>query len=254
MLIEKIIESKKIIEEIKRLSTIVKNLKKKWILTKDEVDEIDKFEAEIDRLKGEVFECDIIVDSPLTQKINDVYLTNLWEKYRLLSPSVQKQLFWKELVRFLERWEYSDLYSSKNKNKKQVIISSSWMCQWWRIISHLMNCLEDENSTLIFTWYTPENTLWWAIKSWGDVKIGWIDYEVKCRVVDLKWFSWHIDESEILDLLWKTRLTRKTIVSLNHGWESRLWLSEKVLNLLKGISNKTKVIVPEIWSSYVIKI
>jgi hypothetical protein len=29
MLIEKIIESKKIIEEIKRLSTIVKNLKKK---------------------------------------------------------------------------------------------------------------------------------------------------------------------------------------------------------------------------------
>lgn len=184
----------------------------------------------------------ILTDSPLWDKVTQIFNINLPEKYDLLDKWMQKKIFWKEVIRNLIKWEYKDLYKDNRKKSKDVIISSWWMCQWWAIINHLKEIVSDSNAKIIFTGYQAKNTIWWKLVNWDKkVYIEWVEYDVKCNIVQVKWYSSHIwwedIKSYLLDML---NYTKNAVVSLTHWWEDRKELEKSIIESNK----KVKVIVP----------
>ena len=245
----------KLEEEYKKISKKYKVLLDKWndLTWKEKIEKSDLFSAiaKLDELKNSYkinnFTWDLLIDSPLSRKVKDIYLENIWDKYKLLDPLIQKWIFWKEVVRNLERWEYKNLYTEKRKRSKDVIISSWGMLQWWAIINHLKEIITDPNAKIIFTWYQSPYTLWWKILSWDkQIIIEWEIFPVKCEVRQIRWYSSHIWGNDIVDYVWKKiNFSKNGILALNHWGELRWPLSE----IIKGVNNKIEVIVPWLYDT-----
>jgi predicted metal-dependent RNase len=187
----------------------------------------------------------IILDSPLWKRVTDIFLENLWSKYKLLDRLIQKELFWKEVVRVLEKWEHKMLYKDKRAKSKEIIISSGWMLQWWAVINHLKEIISDVNAKIIFTWYQSVWTIWNKILSWDkQIIIEWEIYDVKCSVTQVKWYSSHIGHSDLVEEIWvQMHYSKKAIVALNHWWESRMILADAI----KNICSRVNVIMPNLY-------
>jgi hypothetical protein len=56
-------------------------------------EEINNLELNIKYLKTKVFDIDIILDSPLSEKITEIYIKKCGKKYNLLDKKVQNKLF-----------------------------------------------------------------------------------------------------------------------------------------------------------------
>lgn len=216
---------------------------------------IEILKYDIKSVKKSSFFFNIVLDSPLSEKITNIYLNSLWDKYDLLNREVQEKLFWREVITYIRnKKEQNELYKWKRAFRKEIIISSSGMCEWWAVVSHLEKNLENPHSTVVFVWYTPPNSRGWLIKAKKDVVIELDTYKVLCNVVDIKWFSWHIDESELLQLISKTSINRWAIVSLTHWTESRLVLSEKIRKEIFKTRKSIDILVPNLWDTIEIKI
>ncbi len=216
---------------------------------------IDFIKKDIAEVKKSSFFQNIVLDSPLSRKITNIYLNHLWKKYNLLDPDVQIELFGREVISYINTKEEQEaLYTWKRKNRKEIIVSSSGMCEWGSVLSHLEKNLENRNSTVVFVWYTPPQSRWGKIKSKEPVSIEWNVYEVKCNIVDIKWFSWHIDEEEILTYLNESSISRGAKIALTHGSEARLGLSKEIKSEVLKNRKSIKVLIPDLWDTIDIKI
>jgi len=216
---------------------------------------IEILKDDIKQIKKSSYFFNIVLDSPLSEKITNIYITELWEKYNLLDPSIQVKLFWREVINYVKnKKEQKELYKWKRAYRKEIIISSSGMCEWWAVVSHLEENLENPKSTVVFVWYTPPNCRWGLIKAKKDISIEWEIYKVLCNVVDIKWFSWHIDEQELLTLIWESNINRWATVSLTHWTKSRLELREKIKREVFKTRRSIDILVPELWDTIKIKI
>lgn len=211
----------------------------------------------ISDLKKSVVFSEIIVDSPLSIKITDIYKNDekIWEKYDLLKPENQRKIFWKEVIHFINWKEEQELiHKWKRKNKKEIIISASGMCDWWSVSYHLQKMLPNKNAKVIFVWYCPESTTWWKIKTSDSVVIDWKTFNIDCKISDIPWFSAHADEEEILTYLKNLNFKKWAQISLTHWSENRYEFSKKVSENVNAISNKIKVLVPQLEDEVTIKI
>lgn len=201
----------------------------------------------LEKINTDVFLGNLIIDSPLSKKITDIFLENIWEKYKLLDPLLQRELFWKEVLRSLEKWEYKNLYKDKRAKAKDIIISSGGMLQWWAIMNHLKEIIVDPSAKIIFTWYQSFWTIWQKILWWDkQVIIEWEIYDVKCEVVQIKWYSSHIWWPDIEKYVWEDlKYSKKAKLILNHGWELR----EVLAKTIRGVNSKIDVIVPSLYES-----
>lgn len=216
---------------------------------------IEILKDDIKKIKKSSYFFNIVLDSPLSEKITNIYINELWEKYDLLDPGTQIELFGREVITYIKnKKEQKELYKWKRAFRKEIIISSSGMCEWWAVVSHLAENLENPKSTVVFVWYTPPNCRWWLIKEKKDVSIDGEIYEVSCNVVDIKWFSWHIDEDELLQLLSETSISRWAKISLTHWTESRLELKEKIKKEVLRTRKSIDILVPDLWDIIKIKI
>lgn len=263
MLLEKAHESlsfaKEIYEmkkEIKKLQNLLLNSKISEKRRNEIESKIDLLERHVDLLTPELFNYEIVLDSPLSQKISQVYLTNKWSIYKLLSPWVQESIFGKKILRVLEQWQYKEIYNDRNqRNKKQIILSSGWMCQWWSILNHLVENIPNPQSTITFVWYTPPHTIWWKLKSkQEEINIWDKTVSFACRVEDINGFSGHADEEEIITFLSQINFSKDATIALTHWWKGRLQLAKKVETVMEFLWKKVKVIVPELWSTTTLKI
>jgi metallo-beta-lactamase family protein len=82
-----------------------------------------------------------------------------------------------------------------------VIISASGMCEAGRILHHLKNNIEKENTMILFAGYQAPHTLGRILldQSKDKVNIYGQPYEVKAQVCKLQGSSGHADKSELLD-------------------------------------------------------
>lgn len=228
---------------------------KSWRIAKWLQKTIDLLKIDIKNIKKSIFFTRVILDSPLSQKITNIYLSKLWDKYDLLDPAVQIKLFWREVIGYVRnKDDQKELYTWKRKNRKEVIISSSCMCEWWSVVYHLEQNLSNPKSSVIFVWYAPPNSRWWKIKNRELVSINWENHEVLCNVVDINWFSGHIWEDEILQLLSEMDINRWAKIALTHGWKSRFSLSEKVRTEVLKSRRSIEIVIPDLWSEQTIKI
>lgn len=198
----------------------------------------------IQEAENKVYTWNILFDSPLRTKIRQVYLKYDSEKYFLLDKNEQIRIFWKEMVKDLERWEYKSLYTKDRINSKDTIIVWWWMAQWGSWINHLKENLENPNSSVFFVWYQAKWTLWYELTSWKkQVIIEWKIYNVRCQIYQIWWFSSHIWHSDLIDYLKNLNLSKNAKIVLNHWWKNRQELTMD----LKRIRKKITTILPEVW-------
>lgn len=270
ILMELIWEKERKIQENKDELWIVKKEKRalldtlqdtKDLVTKENIEkEISKLSQRQNLLENQLINGDIIVDSPLSEEITKWYYSNIKERYEKLSPSYQRQRFNKEVIAYVAKhWEdaqvggkipFESLYKEDRRNKKEIIISASGMAEWWSVIKHLKENLSNSLSKIIFIWYCPPSTLGWKLKSGAPiVEIDGVEYEVKCQIVDIKWFSGHGDEEDIIEHLKRLPLKPWATISFNHGDRSRKEFAQKVEQILREIWKDIEISVPKLWGT-----
>ena len=218
---------------------------------------IEILQKEILWLKKSVIFQNIIVDSPLSKVITNIYRNdkNINEKYKLLDPAEQIRVFWRQVINFLEwKKDQEKIYSENKKNSKEIIVSAAWMCEWWSILFHLQNILEDKDAKIVFVWYCPESTNWGKIKARKEIFIEWKKFQVLCELADLKGFSAHIDWNELLEYLWNLDFAFWAKLALNHGWEARKYFAEQIDLTLDKIHSKVNILVPDLFDEVSINI
>lgn len=260
-------EMKKRISDLKEYKERKKELKKlKETLLETVIDSkkainiskaIEILQKEILWLKKSVIFQNIIVDSPLSKVITNIYRNdkNINEKYKLLDPAEQIRVFWRQVIHFLEwKKDQEKIYSENKKNSKEIIVSAAWMCEWWSILFHLQNILEDKDAKIVFVWYCPESTNWGKIKARKEIFIEWKKFQVLCELADLKGFSAHIDWNELLEYLWNLDFAFWAKLALNHGWEAREDFAEQIDLTLDKIHSKVNILVPDLFDEVSINI
>lgn len=218
---------------------------------------IEILQKEILWLKKSVIFQNIIVDSPLSKVITNIYRNdkNINEKYKLLDPAEQIRVFWRQVIHFLEwKKDQEKIYSENKKNSKEIIVSAAWMCEWWSILFHLQNILEDKDAKIVFVWYCPESTNWGKIKARKEIFIEWKKFQVLCELADLKGFSAHIDWNELLEYLWNLDFAFWAKLALNHGWEAREDFAEQINLTLDKNHSKVNILVPDLFDEVSINI
>jgi metallo-beta-lactamase family protein len=145
--------------------------------------------------KNSAFQMPIIVDSPLTCAITEIYGKVLEGKEL---EKFNKVCEWKN-VRFIKESSESKLCMSDDKPK--VIISSSGMMNQGRSKSWAKTILPNPCSTILFIGYSAMSTLASKIKFGKAQKTITIDgkpYRNKCSIVDLHSFSGHMQRIDLL--------------------------------------------------------
>ena len=260
-------EMKKRVSDLKEYKERKKELKKlKETLLETVIDSkkainiskaIEILQKEILWLKKSVIFQNIIVDSPLSKVITNIYRNdkNINEKYKLLDPSEQIRVFWRQVIHFLEwKKDQEKIYSENKKNSKEIIVSAAWMWEWWSILFHLQNILEDKDAKIVFVWYCPESTNWGKIKARKEIFIEWKKFQVLCELADLKGFSAHIDWNELLEYLRNLDFAFWAKLALKHGWEARKDFAEQINLTLDKIHSKVNILVPDLFDEVSINI
>ncbi|MBB1564432.1 MBL fold metallo-hydrolase [Candidatus Gracilibacteria bacterium] len=260
MILEKAKEQIGDLEKLKKLKEELKELENKY----DSFDSVDKYlhkavqiSDDINILKKQISDLkktsiafqEIIVDSPLSENITNIYKNNseISSKYKLLEPSEQIRLFGKEIIHFIKgKKEQEKIYSEKRKDKKEIIISASGMCEGGCVLTHLQNILENPKAKIIFVGYCPENTNGGKIKARQKVFIEGKNFEVKCEIADLPGFSAHIDGQEILQYLQNLNFKESGKIALTHGGNSRNLLSDDIQSNIDITRKSIEIIIPDL--------
>lgn len=163
----------------------------------------------------------IFVDSPLAVSATEIFRLHPEcfneEVYHFLFE--KRNPFGFDGLRFIR--EVSESKSLNDLATSAVIISASGMCESGRILHHLRNHVEDENTTILFVGYCAENTLGWKLRS-GQKRVNILgdSFTVRARIEVLDSFSGHADHSELLEWFGRVQGAKKNVF-LVHGEPER---------------------------------
>lgn len=272
VLLEKRLEWQQYIQQIKNLSKekqgIITDITKTSSpsLRSRYEDQIARLDLQIQYLQTKVCDYDIIVDSPTSEAITEIYINNCWEKYDLLNPKTQIELFGKEVIIYVKqsqlgennkenRVTLEEIYSETRRNKKEIILSASGMADGWSILPHLKENLQNADSKIIFVGYCPISTRGGKIKAWDEfISIDGEAYAVECEFDDITGFSGHIDEKEIITYLSTLKFKKWALIALTHGDEKRIWFAKRIEDAMKKVWHKVKVVVPQLGETRTMKL
>ena len=193
----------------------------------------------IDKLRHDptVPEIPVYVDSPMA-----ISLTEIFNKHRedLCFESKFREYaradgdpFGFDFIRYLRSKEESQTLN--NKNGPMIIISASGMCEGGRILHHLRNNIEKENTTILLAGYQAHGTLGRKLQD-GEkkIRIFGLEHDVWARIDTMHSFSSHADKKDLVDFIKKTAPARG--IFLVHGDpEARAALS--VALAAEGVKN-----------------
>ena len=149
---------------------------------------------------------DIIIDSPLSLKLTDIYeqMLEYWDEEAREVLTIDKQpLVFKNLLEIEKGDEHRETLNYLMKSgKPAIIIAGSGMCTGGRVVDYLKAFLGRENTDVVFVGYQGTGTLGRAIQDCegGRGKV-WIEHkeiEVKAKTHTLSGYSAHADQSDLL--------------------------------------------------------
>lgn len=147
--------------------------------------------------EDENFKTDVVVDSPLAVKMLKEYAEILDDEQ---AYKLQEVLSWKN-VRLISEPAHSKAYMASAE--KAVVLSAAGMLSKGRSRLWLKRIIEDDRNTILFVGYASENTLAAAIKNnkanKGKIKIDDREYRNRCKIIDLKSFTSHMQYSDLID-------------------------------------------------------
>jgi Cft2 family RNA processing exonuclease len=211
-------------------------------------------------------------DSPLVEKVNEVYLKHLTDeafsvkddkrKFKYLSDSFLKEFGIAGGNLHEQKNEIQTLLSRflKNSRRVKIIVSAAGMCDEGRVLELLEKYLPDEKATVILTGFQAKGTNGLSLKNLSNgkydennekekipLKLRNSDLrlaDVKCAIKDMsEYYSGHADQEQLIDYITPDeRNTGNITVLLNHGTnEAREELKGKIEERRSG----TKVLLPE---------
>ncbi len=184
------------------------------------------------------FTTDVVVDSPLAVKM-------LKEYSEILDDEEAKKLYdvlsWKNL-RLISESTTSKTYMMTCK--KAVVLTAAGMLSKGRSRLWLKRIIEDENNTILFVGYASENTLAAAIKkakgSKARIKIDDVEYKNRCKIVDLKSFTSHMQYQDLINYYSDISADK---VCLVHGEQNgKLEFAKDLQNEIEKKGNRSRVI------------
>ncbi len=193
----------------------------------------------------------IFVDSPMANQTTEIFTKHLDELDRETTRLFLENH--ENPFRFGRLKYVETVNESKTINAMpypHIIISASGMLEGGRVLHHLVECVSDRKTMLLFVGYCAEHTLGRKLID-GDkkVKIFGQEYDVKCRIEKIDAFSAHADRHELLQYVNTCPPERLKQIFLVHGEIEGM---ESFRNALrsKGYQN---VIIPQDGERYVIE-
>jgi len=189
------------------------------------------------------------IDSPLIEKINEIYINRLTDESYCQKNNERKFKYLS--YEFLERFNIieGDINSKKseikktlgicfNKNLKNadVIVAASGMCDEGRMVNLLEKYLTDENAVIVLTGFQAAGTNGSFLKNLLNGKYNEQDKntipfklyrndlrlaDVKCSIEDMsEFYSGHADQEQLIEYVTPDERNKgKTTIMLNHGSE-----------------------------------
>jgi Cft2 family RNA processing exonuclease len=224
---------------------------------------------------------DFSFDSPLIEKINEIYIQHLTDeaysdkdkqrKFKYISDKFIEEFniniesilegrneINKILSCFLkETGQQNKKQENKAQNNTKVIVTASGMCDEGRVVNLLEKYLTDEKAVIVLTGFQASGTNGYLFQNLSKyskeekdkipVKLLKGDIrltDIKCRIEDMSdYYSGHADQEQLLDYVSPDeRNTGNITVLLNHGTDSA---REKLKLKKKKKNHELKVILPE---------
>ena len=143
----------------------------------------------------ENFNIPIYVDSPLANKVTDIYLSELKNDDL---EKLEKVLNWKNVKRLKE---FSDTENAVNSEQSCVFLSCSGMMTAGRSVYLASKLLPHGYNYIVFCGYSTEGSLAWKIKQKRSKSVAIDGKTVICRsnVANLTSFSSHMQHNDLLN-------------------------------------------------------
>jgi metallo-beta-lactamase family protein len=146
---------------------------------------------------GVIPEIPIYLDSPMALDITRVYAAN-WRSPGLFRG--QDQLAFNpfataenKMLRLVTSQEESDKLA--RSDGPYIVVTSSGMCDYGRVLNHLQCGLENPNATVCLIGYMAKGSLGWKLKQgWSKVTIDDREITVRAHVAVSESFSAHADK------------------------------------------------------------
>jgi len=213
-------------------------------------------------------------DSPLIEKINEVYVKHLTDEFYSYKDDKRKLKYisdkfmkyfdinnsdFSELKSEIRKFIYRSLCDCKDVKNPNIIVAASGMCDEGRMLNLLEKYFTNENATIILTGFQASGTNGFLLKNLLDekydenekktipLKLNNYDFRLadrKCSIEDMsEFYSGHADQEQLLDYVTPDqRNSGKINILLNHGTNS----AREVLKLkLEERNPKVKVMLPE---------
>jgi metallo-beta-lactamase family protein len=152
------------------------------------------------RSEGRLPRIPVYVDSPLTVKLTDIFRIHP----DCFDSQTRKMLLGGDSPFDFEGLRYvSSVEDSKAIDRQAepaVIIAASGMCEFGRVVHHLIATIEDKRNTVMIVGYQAEHTLGRRlVEQRARVRIFGVERERRAEVAVLNGFSAHADQNDLLD-------------------------------------------------------
>jgi len=153
------------------------------------------------RRSGTAQDIPIYVDSPMTLSI-----TELFNKYKDTFAFDDRFKAYAEMDGDPFGFDYINYVRTKEESQAlnetdgpMIIISASGMCEGGRVLHHLRNNIDKENTTILIVGYQAQGTLGRRLQDGANkVRIFGLEHDVAARIETMHFFSSHADKGDLL--------------------------------------------------------
>ncbi|HEC85178.1 MAG: MBL fold metallo-hydrolase [Candidatus Parabeggiatoa sp. nov. 2] len=195
-------------------------------------------------------EIEIIIDSPLANRLTEVYkqLKPLWDKEaRRTLQQGRHPLSFEQLLTINDWQTHQRTVNYLQKTARPVIvIAASGMCNGGRIVNYLKALIEDKRTDILFVGYQGQGTIGRTIQKYGPDN-GWVEiegqrYTINAQVHTISGYSAHADQQNLINFVKRMRHKPKEI-RLVHGDEKAKQMLAK--QLAKVCPQQIPIIIPK---------
>jgi metallo-beta-lactamase family protein len=192
---------------------------------------------------------EIIVDSPLANRLTEVYkqLKPLWDKEaRRTLQQGRHPLSFEQLLTINDWQSHQRTVKYLQKTARPaIVIAASGMCTGGRIVSYLKALIEDKRTDILFVGYQGQGTIGRTIQKYGP-RHGWVEiegqrYTINAQVHTISGYSAHADQRNLVNFVKRMRYKPKEIRLVHGDEETKRVLAEK----LAEVCPQTRIVVPE---------
>lgn len=153
------------------------------------------------RRSGAALDIPVYVDSPMTVSITEIFNRykdsfSFDERFKEYAK-MDKDPFGFDYITYVRTKEESQALNEAEG--PMIIISASGMCEGGRVLHHLRNHIDKENTTILIVGYQAAGTLGRRLADGADkVKIFGLEHDVAARVEAMHFFSSHADKDDLI--------------------------------------------------------